>query len=111
MKINNHETFVLLESEQSEIKDLISEIENKTTSEFQENNIVVDLLSNKSVTINDLLLFLNLSNNHKETNHSFVIINDTIDPDEFPEELVVVPTLQEAEDMIEMEAIERELGF
>jgi len=111
MKINNHETFILLESEQDELKDFISEIENKATSEFQENNIVIDLLPNKSITINDLLLFQNLSESHKETNHSFVIINDAIDPDELPEELIVVPTLQEAEDMIEMEAIERELGF
>jgi len=111
MKINKHETFVLLEDEQIEIKTFISEIENILASEFQENNIVVDLLLNKSVTINDLESFLNLSNNHKETNHSFVIINDTIDPDDIPEELIVVPTLQEAEDMIEMEAIERELGF
>jgi len=111
MKINNHETFVLLESEHGELKDFISEIENKLTSEFQGNNIVVDLLSNKSVIINDLLLFLNLSESHKETSYSFVIINDTVDPDELPEELIVVPTLQEAEDMIEMEAIERELGF
>ena len=43
--------------------------------------------------------------------HSRVLVaqNDTISL--FPETLVVVPTLVEAKDLIEMERIERDLGF
>jgi hypothetical protein len=42
---------------------------------------------------------------------SFIILNSNIDIDTISEELRVVPTLQEAEDMIQMEDIERDLGF
>ena len=34
-----------------------------------------------------------------------------VDADEVPEEIIVVPTLQEARDIIEMEEIERDLGI
>jgi hypothetical protein len=40
-----------------------------------------------------------------------VIVTDRVDFDEMPDEIVVVPTLQEAYDIIEMEEIERDLGF
>ena len=40
-----------------------------------------------------------------------MIVTNTVNPDDIPEELFVVPTLQEAEDIIEMEEIERDLGF
>ena len=42
---------------------------------------------------------------------SFVTIKPSINIDDFPENINIVPTLQEAEDMIEMESIERDLGF
>jgi hypothetical protein len=42
---------------------------------------------------------------------SFVMVKPNIDIDDFPETLNIVPTLQEAEDVLEMEAIERDLGF
>ena len=35
----------------------------------------------------------------------------SIEIDDFPEELNIVPTLIEAEDIIDMENMERELGF
>ncbi|HAT63224.1 MAG TPA: ribonuclease Z, partial [Flavobacteriaceae bacterium] len=41
----------------------------------------------------------------------FVIVNNAINPDDIPDEMIVVPTLQEAADIIEMEEIERDLGF
>ena len=36
---------------------------------------------------------------------------EEIDIDDFPESINIVPTLQEAKDIMEMEAIERDLGF
>jgi len=40
-----------------------------------------------------------------------VIVNNAVDIDEVPSEMTVVPTLQEAFDIVEMEEIERDLGF
>ena len=42
---------------------------------------------------------------------SFVIVATNVSIDEIDEKLIVVPTLQEARDIIEMEEIERDLGF
>ena len=78
---------------------------------FQKDNIVVNLTTLKQLKTEDLLEFLQLSNQHRNREHSFVIVSAKIDIDEVPDELVVVPTLQEAYDIIEMEEIERDLGL
>ena len=78
---------------------------------FKNDNIIINLTSLESLTIEDLIEFLQISNQHRKAKHSFVIVTDKIHSDHFPEELVIVPTLQEAYDIIEMEEIERDLGF
>lgn len=78
---------------------------------FKNNNIIVALTSLDALTQSEIVEFLELSNTHKTTKHSFVIVSDKIDLDVVPEELAVVPTLQEAFDTIEMEDMERDLGF
>ena len=47
----------------------------------------------------------------KDQNKTFVNVSEGINLDDIPEEMVVVPTLQEAQDIIEIENIERDLGF
>ena len=58
-----------------------------------------------------ILLFLNLSRTHKNNGTSFVIVCKGVEIDSIPEELAVVPTIEEALDVLEMDAIERDLGF
>ncbi len=111
MKINNFENFVILEDEQNDLKKFASFLEFQIAKKFKGQNVIIDLLINKELHLEMLLLFLKISNLHRSTKQSFVIVNDAINPDDIPTEMVVVPSLQEAEDIIEMEAIERELGF
>ena len=59
----------------------------------------------------DVVEFLQISNLHRKAKHSFVIVTDKIKLDDIPDKLVIVPTIQEAYDIIEMEEIERDLGF
>ena len=59
----------------------------------------------------DFLLFLKIAEQKKENGTSFVVLNSSVNADDFDENLNIVPTLQEAYDYIEMEAMERELGF
>ena len=75
------------------------------------NHKIVQLSDNLNTTVINLLLFLNVANEHKSNGTSFVVICNGIDIDEIPDEINVVPTLIEAEDLLEMEAIERDLGF
>lgn len=111
MKINNCDNYVILEDEENDLEKFSSFLEFQISKKFKGQNVVVDLNSNNDLHLDSLLFFLKISNLHRSTKHSFVIVNDSINPDDIPTEIVVVPTLQEAEDIIEMEAIERELGF
>jgi len=78
---------------------------------LKNDNIILNLTSLNKLSLSDLLEFLQLSNIHRKSKHSFVVVSDKIDLDETPDEIVVVPTLQEAYDIIEMEEMERDLGF
>lgn len=80
-------------------------------SRFENDNIIVNLTSLRQLATNDVIEFLQVSNQHRSLKHSFILVSDSIDLDDIPEELVIVPTLQEAYDVIEMEDIERDLGL
>ena len=111
MKIENHDNFVVLTDEQNDLEKFAAFLEYQIPNKFKGQSVIVNLLAFKDLTLDKLLFFLNVSNIHRATKHSFVIVNDSINPDDLPSEMTVVPTLQEAEDIVEMEDIERELGF
>ncbi|AFL82212.1 hypothetical protein Aeqsu_2762 [Aequorivita sublithincola DSM 14238] len=111
MKIENHPDFVVLEDEKDDIIDFASFIERQVPSKYKGQNVVLNLLQYDSLELPHLLQFLKTSTLHRKAKQSFVIVNDSIDVDEVPFEMIVVPTLQEAGDIIEMEEIERDLGF
>ena len=74
-------------------------------------NLVINLFLLHEITADDLLLLLDISNTHRKQKKSFVVVSNKVNYDEIPDKLLVVPTLQEARDIIEMEEIERDLGF
>ena len=74
-------------------------------------NLIVQISNEINITKEDFLLFLSIAKQKKENSTSLVIVYKDINIDDFPEDFNIVPTLVEAEDIIEMEAIERELGF
>ena len=80
---------------------------------IQEQNIVIDLTAyKKKITPNHILEFSELSTYSKEQlGKSFVVASSTINILELPNDISVAPTLQEALDLIEMEEIERDLGY
>ncbi|PCH77393.1 MAG: ribonuclease Z [Flavobacteriaceae bacterium] len=83
----------------------------KKQGDFKNQHLIIDLYKKNNVTIEELLLFLGISSQIKDNGMSFVIVSKEIFMDKLPEELIVVPTFIEAEDILQMEAIERELGF
>ena len=80
-------------------------------SNFKVHNLVLDISEDQNVTLQNVMAFLGLSNKHKKAKKSFVIVVKDFDFNEVPDEMNVVPTVQEAHDIIEMEEIERDLGF
>ncbi len=83
----------------------------KTYPKIKNDNIIVNLFSFEKLTANDVLEYLQLSNTHRASNKSFVLVTNKVSYDDVPEEICVVPTIQEARDIIEMEEIERDLGI
>jgi hypothetical protein len=76
---------------------------------LKDDHLIINLFSFSSLTANDILEFLNISNEHRSRRKSFVLVTGKVPYDEVPDEICVVPTIQEARDIIEMEEIERDL--
>jgi hypothetical protein len=111
MKTSRQENYIILQDEQDDVLKFAHYLERMVPLKYGGGNLVIDLLKYKNINLSKLLEFLKLSNYHRSTKHSFVIVNDAINIDDIPEEMIVVPTLEEAGDIIEMEEIERDLGF
>lgn len=78
---------------------------------FEKQNIIIDIKAYKSLSVKEVNSFLPLSKLHKKAKKSFVIVAQEMDFNAISDKLAVVRSLQEAQDIIEMEEIERDLGF
>ncbi|WP_336070982.1 ribonuclease Z [Mesoflavibacter sp. CH_XMU1404-2] len=110
MIIDQDENITIITQENASVIELVKKIES-LYPKFKNNNIIVNLNTIKPISLEQIIEFLRVSNQHRAAKHSFVIVNEGIDVDKTPEEIVIVPTLQEAYDIIEMEDMERDLGF
>lgn len=110
MQIEKKSTYTLIASTEKEFANFYdSFLKNVVT--FKKEHLVLQISEDINITNEDFLLFLDIAEEKKENGTSFVVICTTVDVDDFPETFNIVPTLLEAEDILEMEAIERELGF
>ena len=100
----------IITQEKVSIVELVKKLE-VIYARFKNDNLIINLTSLKPLQTEDVIEFLQISNQHRRARHSFVIVTNKIDLDDIPDELVIVPTLQEAYDIIEMEEIERDLGL
>ncbi|WP_369992781.1 ribonuclease Z [Winogradskyella sp.] len=110
MIIDRDGNITIIAQEKASVKTLVNNIE-VGYHKYKDYHLIVRLSSLEKILLEDIIEFLRLSNNHRSDKKSFVIVSDQVDLDQMPYELVVVPTLQEAYDIIEMEEIERDLGF
>jgi len=110
MIIDQKENTSIITQEKSTSIELVKKIQ-ALYPKFENNNIIVALTALDAISPAEVVEFLQLSNTHRGAKHSFVIVSNKIDLDQAPEELAIVPTLQEAHDLIEMEVMERDLGL
>ncbi|MDG1039727.1 MAG: hypothetical protein P8H13_06625 [Polaribacter sp.] len=110
MKIYQKDTYTLITPTENSFDAFIAEFKEENDLLYK-NHTVIELSDNLNSSESDLSLFLNVAKKYKAKSFSFIIICDAVNMDEISEEINVVPTLLEAEDMLEMEAIERDLGF
>jgi len=110
MKVDQKGHTVTIKDTQGDFNSFLDKVTQQFKT-FDKHNIIIDLSSNKAFTEGDLKLFLPLSKLHKKAKKSFVIVVLDLDFNAVSDKLVVVPSLLEAHDIIEMEEIERDLGF
>jgi hypothetical protein len=110
MKITRKKEFIVLKDNENNLVNFAEKI-TENYSDYRNDNVIVDLLNYQNFELKDALLFLEVSNIHRAEKKSFVIVNSNISIDVIPDELIVVPSLLEAGDIIKMEDLERELGF
>tara|TARA_R110000868_G_scaffold293594_4_gene554057 strand:+ start:1880 stop:2212 length:333 start_codon:yes stop_codon:yes gene_type:complete len=110
MIIDQDGNISIITQEKATIVELVKKLQS-LYPKFKNNNIIIALTTLNTLGLQDIVEFLQLSNTHRASKHSFVIVTNKIDLDLVPDEIVVVPTVQEAYDIIEMEEMERDLGF
>jgi len=108
MIIEKKENYTLISSDEDSFSDFYTSFL-KIEQECKKEHLVLQISNNINITKEEFLLFL--TNTKKEHSKSLVIVYNNINIDDLPQNFNIIPTLLEAEDLLEMEAIERELGF
>jgi hypothetical protein len=110
MKIDQKGHTVCIKDTQGDILSYLSKVTHEYKS-FEKFNIIIDLRMYKNLSLAMVNDFLGLSQIHKKSKKSFIIVIYDLDINAVSTKLAVVRTLQEAHDIIDMEEIERDLGF
>lgn len=110
MKVDQKGHTTIIKDTQGNIQSFLEKVTHEHPS-FKHQNLILDVTHDKSATLKDIKTFSDLSKMHRKGKKSFVLVASDIDFNEVPAKLTVVPSLQEAHDIIEMEEIERDLGF
>jgi hypothetical protein len=106
--VKGHTT--VLKDTQGDFQLFLDNITNQHES-YKHQNLILDVTHDKSTTIQSIKAFTELSKMHCKGKKSFVIVAENIDFNAVPKSLVVVPSVLEAQDIIDMDEIERDLGF
>lgn len=109
MKVDQKGHTVTIKDTQGDFNGFVEKVTQQFKT-FEKSNVIIDLSSDE-ISENDLKVFLPLAKLHKKAKKSFVIVASDLDFNAVSDKLVVVPSLLEAHDIIEMEEIERDLGF
>ena len=110
MKIDQKSKYTLIHSDEKNLGTFIDKLNNELDN-LKTRDIIVMFSENFKRGKDDFLLFLDMSVHIKELGTSFVLVYKDINADDYPQDFNIAPTLTEAEDILDMEAMERELGF
>ncbi|WP_025126115.1 hypothetical protein [Myroides odoratimimus] len=113
MKVKEKGHTLIITSDEGDIVTFLKKLEEQYEHSLVQSNLIIDLTKAKyTVSEEDIDEFESLAIQHmEEANKSFIIVIESIDFNEFDGDLIIAPTLQEAHDLIEMDEIQRDLGF
>jgi len=110
MKVDQKGHTIILKDTQGELKYFIEKVLENYHS-FKGQNIILDFSRLNNIQKADLKSFNELLSQQEKNKKSLVIVSEGLDYNDIPEKYNVVPSLLEAHDLIEMDEIERDLGF
>ena len=108
--IEQKEAYIYVSSNDASFGDFLMNFEEEHAV-IAEKHIIISISESFKATEKDILSFLNYAEIHQKNGTTFVVVCTNVEVDSFPEAFNIVPTLQEAEDVLEMENIQRDLGF
>lgn len=110
MKVEQKGQTVTIRDTQGDLVSFLMKVTHEYKS-FEKYNIILDIALHKDLTIKQINSFLPLIKMHSKAKKSIVIVADDVHFTNVSEHITIVPTLLEAHDIIDMEEIERDLGF
>ncbi len=110
MKVDQKGHTTIIKNTQGSTAEFLQKLSHEFST-FQKQNLILDLTHDKDLTMDGIKLFSDLIKSHKKVKKSMVLVSDRVDFNSVPKSIIVVPTILEAHDLIEMDEIERDLGF
>lgn len=110
MKVDQKGHTTIIKDTQNNLATFVEKLTNEYHA-FQGQNLILDVSQDKAISNADLSHFKELAKTHKKAKKSMIVVTDSVDFNKVPSYLNVVPSVLEAHDMIEMDEIERDLGF
>jgi hypothetical protein len=110
MKVDQKGHTVIIKDTQGDLVSFLMKVTHEYKT-FEKHNIIIDISQHKNLTVKGINSFLPLSRTHRKSKKSFAIVAEGVDYNAASHSLTLVPTVLEAHDIIEMEEIERDLGF
>lgn len=110
MKVEEKGHTVIMKDTQGDALSFLEKVQHEHNG-FLDKNLILDISLDANVTLKTVTEFVPLSKLHRKGRKSLVLVVPEINYNALPASLVVVPSMLEAHDVIEMEEIERDLGF
>ncbi len=110
MKVDVKGNITSIKDTQGDLVSFLMKVTHEYKS-FEKNNIIIDISVYKNLSAKEINGFLALSKIHKKNKKSFVVVTSELDFNAVSDKLAVVRSMLEAHDIVEMEEIERDLGF
>ena len=108
MLIDKTDSHITITAEDDCDQQFFINLKNKI-QEFSKEHLIIDFSKSNTIALDDVLQFFDIAQEKRTKNTSFIIVTSGILIDALPAAINVVPTLNEAQDILEMDAMERDL--
>lgn len=110
MKVEHKGHTTILKDTQGDTASFLMKVTHEHNS-FKNSNLILDLSHDQNLTLETVKSFSDFIKLHQKQKKSVVLVANNVNFNAVPKSIILVPTVLEAHDIIEMEEIERDLGF